>query len=159
MRLHLCVLLLGSALPALPVIAADAPADPAAVVKALYAAQAAEEGPFFQHTDRARVDRWFIPALADLLWKDANGPEGEVGVLDGDPLHDAQDMEIKNEVVHDATVTEDDAEVHVTFDNFGEPKDITYLLQRGPDGQWRIANIDWGHDTLYGVLKEGLAAD
>ncbi|HET7843258.1 MAG TPA: hypothetical protein VFL14_03845 [Xanthomonadales bacterium] len=139
----------------LPAPAGDAN-GPADVVRALYAAQAADAGPFFQDSDRALVDRYFIPALADLVWKDANGPDDEVGVIDGDPLHDAQDMEIADEVVHDAKVDGDDAEVHVTFTNFGEKKDIAYLLQRGPDGAWRIANIDWGHDTLYGVLKAGL---
>lgn len=155
MRHLLPALLLAFALPAL----AAAPAGPTEVVRALYAADAAGKGPFFQKEDRARLDEYFIPALADLLWQDANGPEGEVGVLDGDPLHDAQDMEIKDEVVHDAKVDGDDAEVHVTFENFGEKKDIAYSLQRGPDGKWRIANIDWGHDTLYGVLKEGLPSD
>jgi len=140
---------------AVPVCAAPA-GDPAEIVRSLYAAHAANQGPFFQDTDRARVDRWFIPALADLIWKDANGPDDEVGVIDGDPLHDAQDMQITDELVHEAKIDGDDAEVLVTFTNFGEKKEITYLLQRSPDGAWRIANIDWGHATLYRVLKDGL---
>jgi hypothetical protein len=140
---------------ALPLAALEPLPGPQEVVRSLYAAQAAGQGPFFQSTGRARVDRWFIPALADLVWRDANGPTDEVGIIDGDPLHDAQDMEITDEVVHDATIDGDDAEVRVTFANFGEKKEITYLLQRSPDGRWRIANIDWGHATLYGVLKDG----
>ena len=41
------------------------------------------------------VDKYFVKSLADLIWKDAHGPKGEVGAIDGDPLYDAQDMEIK----------------------------------------------------------------
>src|SRR4051812_48719899 len=67
---------------------------PEALVTELYQAQKNKRGPFFQRRSRALVDKYFVKTLADLIWKDAHGPKDEVGVIDGDPLYDAQDMEI-----------------------------------------------------------------
>ena len=141
---------------ALPTLATAGETDPAALVRSLYAAQAAEKGPFFQDEDRALVDRYFVKELGDLIWKDANGPEGEVGVLDGDPLYDAQDMEITEAKIGDAVIDGDAAKVESSFRNFGEAKSIVFLLEKQPDGTWLISNIDWGHDRMLEVLREGL---
>jgi len=131
------------------------PKTPAALVKDLYQAQKQKRGPFFQRRSRALVDKYFVKSLADLIWKDAHGPKGEVGVIDGDPLYDAQDMEIKKFAIG-KTVSESaiKAKVPVTFENFGEQKIITFMLSKGAVG-WRINDIDYGGGrTLVGEFKE-----
>src|SRR6185503_14245224 len=68
-------------------------ASPNAVVASLYR-QHKQKSPFFQTTNRALIDKYFDKQLGDLLWNDAITSKNEVGVIDGDPLFNAQDMEI-----------------------------------------------------------------
>src|SRR5206468_7220680 len=68
--------------------------SPDALVKDLYRAHDQKRGPFFQTKSRALLDKYFEKTLANMIWKDRVTSKGEVGVLDGDPLYDAQDMEI-----------------------------------------------------------------
>src|SRR5580765_4448012 len=111
---------------------------PEALVTELYQAHKNKRGPFFQRRSRALVDKYFTRSLADSIWKDAHGPKGEVGVIDGDPLYDAQDMEIKKFAIgKSVSESVDKAKVPVTFENFGEKKTITFMLTRGAAG-WRI---------------------
>jgi len=127
---------------------------PDALVADLYQAQKTKRGPFFQRRSRALVDKYFVKSLADLIWKDAHGPKGEVGVIDGDPLYDAQDMEIKNFAIGKSTNEGTKSKVPVTFDNFGEKKTVTFLLAKGTAG-WRIEDIDYGGGrTLRSEFKE-----
>ena len=70
-------------------------ASPDGLVKDLYRVHNQKHSPFFQTRNRALLDKYFEKPLADLIWKDARSSKGEVGVIDGDPLYDAQDMEIK----------------------------------------------------------------
>ena len=135
---------------AAPPPAAATPAVPAeSVVKELYAAK---ESPFFQSTDRALVDRYFEPALAEMIWKDAQG--GEVGAVGFDPLYDAQDMEIKNLVIARAQ----DGQVVVTFENFSKPQRIVYSVV-DVAGAWKISEIHYaeGH-TLRGLYERAAAS-
>ena len=106
----------------------------------LYKAQKQNRGPFFQTRSRALVDKYFDKSLGDLIWKDARTSKGEVGVIDGDPLYDAQDMEIKKFAIAKPRMEEGRALVDVTFENFGEKKTITYIVVKGPAG-WRITDI------------------
>ena len=69
---------------------------PEAMVADLYKQHDAKKSPFFQTKNRALVDKYFTKTLADLIWKDATTAKGEVGAIDGDPLYNAQDIEIKN---------------------------------------------------------------
>lgn len=153
-----CLLLLAS--PALLVLATekDSPTPtPENLVKTLYAAHKADRGPFFQKKDRARVDRFFTKALADLIWKDANGPEGEVGVLNGDPLIDAQDGEPKNLTFHPAKTEGSRAKMEVSFELFDKPEKVVFHLLQ-VEGKWKISDI-LGRDgrSLLKDLQEGLA--
>ncbi len=134
---------------------AASPKTPEALVADLYQAQKARRGPFFQRRSRALVDKYFVKSLADLIWKDAHGPKGEVGVIDGDPLYDAQDMEIKKFAIgKPVSDSADKANVPVTFENFGEQKTVTFMLTKGTTG-WRINDIDYGGGrTLAGYFKE-----
>jgi Protein of unknown function (DUF3828) len=120
--------------PAVPAVAPDA------VVSALYRAHAAEQSPFFQTTDRARLDQYFEPSLASLIWQDAVAANGEVGAIEFDPLYAAQDMEIKNLVVSPAQIDGNNGRVIVTFENFGEKQQLNYSLAR-VGNEWKITDI------------------
>lgn len=126
---------------------------PEQTVDALYK-QHKKESPFFQNKSRALVDRYFDKELADLIWNMPNSPD-EVGPLDGDPLYNAQDMEIKSFVIHQATVKNGMATVLVTFTNFGKKQEVKFLLASRPAG-WNITNIKYDDGTdLIGILKSG----
>lgn len=126
-----------------------------ALVADLYKAHDQKRSPFFQTKSRALINKYFVKSLADLIWKDRVTSKNEVGVIDGDPLYDAQDMEIKNFAIGKATYEGNNARVNVTFENFGEKKSLTFILVKGTTG-WRIDDIDYGeHGTLRGWFKEG----
>ena len=128
---------------------------PEALVADLYQAHKLKHGPFFQTRSRALVDKYFSKSLADLIWKDARTSKGEVGVIDGDPLYDAQDMQIKKFAIgKSVSESASKAKVPVTFENLGEKKTITFLLAKGAAG-WRIEDIDYGGGrTLVSEFKE-----
>lgn len=134
--------------------AEDQAGTAAALVADLYKQHDAKKSPFFQTKNRALVDKYFIKPLADLIWKDATNASGEVGAIDGDPLYNAQDMEIKNFALGKAEVKGETATVPVTFANFGEKKTITFALKQ-VSGAWKIDNINYGGgDSLMKWLKE-----
>ena len=110
--------------------------------------------PFFQHQSRSLLDRYFDQDLADRIWGIPNIPD-EVGPLDGDPLYNAQDMEIRNFVIHKPTTTNGTATVLVTFTNFGKKQEVKFLLASRSAG-WKITNIKYDDGTdLIGILKSG----
>lgn len=130
------------------------PTSPDALVTALYKAHNAKRSPFFQTRSRARIYQYFEKDLADLIWKDAVTSKGEVGVIDGDPLYDAQDMEIKNFAISKPRREDERSLVDVTFENFGEKKTITFILVKGNAG-WRIFDIVYSEGrTLRSEFKE-----
>jgi hypothetical protein len=127
---------------------------PGELVASLYKAHDHKHSPFFQTRSRALLYKYFEKGLADLVWKDAVTSKGEVGVIDGDPLYDAQDMEIKNFAIAKPTYEKGKARVVVSFKNFGQQKTIGFILVNGPVG-WRIRDIDYGGGrTLVGEFKE-----
>lgn len=127
--------------------------SPTALVTDLYKAHNQKRSPFFQTRSRARLDKYFEKSLADMIWKDAKTSKGEVGALDGDPLYDAQDMEIKKFAINQATYEDGKAKVNVTFENLGQKKSFVFVLVNGRTG-WRIQNIEYGEGrTLQGYLK------
>lgn len=99
------------------------------------------------------VDRYFDRTLANLIWKDAVKSKGEVGAIDGDPLYNAQDMEIKHFAIHKPTIENGQAEVLVTFENFGKKQQIVFVMVRRKNA-WRIADMKFDDGTtLLGILK------
>lgn len=135
--------------------AADKAATPDALVVELYKSEKKKASPFFQDKNRALVDHYFTKELGDLLWKDTIDSKGEVGALDGDPLYDAQDMEIKDFVIHPAKIEEGKATVLVTFVNFDEKKRITFhCVQQG--GVWKISDIQYADYALLKLLKDSV---
>jgi hypothetical protein len=128
---------------------------PEALVADLYRAEKQKRSPFFQTRSRALLNKYFEKDLATLIWNDAVKSKGEVGVIDGDPLYDAQDMEIKHFAISKARHEQDRELVDVTFENFGEKKTITFILVKGA-AAWRIHDIVYAEGrTLRSEFKEG----
>ena len=129
--------------------------SPDALVADLYREHNRKHSPFFQTRSRALLYKYFAKNLADMIWKDAVHSKGEVGAIDGDPLYDAQDMEIKKFAIDKATFAGGKARVKVRFENFGQQKNIVFVLVNGKTG-WRISDIEYGEGrTLLGELKAG----
>src|SRR4051812_17884128 len=129
-------------------------ASPDGLVKDLYRVHNQKHSPFFQTRNRALLDKYFEKPLADLIWKDARNSKGEVGVIDGDPLYDAQDMEIKKFAIAKPRLEEGRAMVDATFENLGQKKTITYIVVKGKTG-WRIRDIVYGEGrTLKSEFKD-----
>ncbi|MFL6466582.1 MAG: DUF3828 domain-containing protein [Pyrinomonadaceae bacterium] len=124
------------------------------LVADLYRQHDSKKSPFFQTTDRGRVDKFFTKSTADLIWKDSTSSKGEVGAIDFDPLYDTQDLEKKNFAVGKAVVNGYQSTLPVTYTNYGEKKRLTFMLKM-VDGNWKIDDIkyDEGH-TLLAILKE-----
>ena len=119
---------------------------PRALVVDLYKQHQKKLGPFFQSRNRALLDKYFAPELANLIWRDARSAGDEVGALDGDPLFNAQDMDIKNFAIQEGVGGPRMAVVPVSFENLGERHEIKFRLFSG-GGRWRIANIEYDDGT------------
>lgn len=125
-----------------------------ALVSDLYKADKQKRSPFFQTRSRALLYKYFEKSLADMIWKDAVTSKGEVGAIDGDPLYDAQDMDIKNFMIRKPRYEDGRALVDVTFENFGKKHTITFIVVNGRAG-WRIRDIVYSEGrTLSSELKE-----
>ena len=129
--------------------------SPDALVRDLYNAHTHKRSPFFQTRSRALLYKYFVKSLADLIWTDQKNSKGEVGVIDGDPLYDAQDMQIRKFSIGKPKYENGNAKVVVSFENLGQKKTIVYLLVNGNAG-WRIDDIDYGEGrTLRSEFKSG----
>src|ERR1700686_2359749 len=117
--------------------------SPNALVADLYRVHNQKHSPFFQTRSRALLYKYFEKGLADMIWKDAVKSKGEVGAIDGDPLYNAQDMEIKKFAIGKPGYEGGKARVPVTFENFGQKKSIVFVLLNGRSG-WRISDLDYG---------------
>lgn len=128
--------------------------SPRAVVFDLYQKHNAKHSPFWQKKSRELVDHYFTKELADLIWKDAHGPDDEAPILDGDPLYNAQDMEIKAFKIGIVTTNGNSAKVPVTFTNFGKRQEIKFSLKR-VGANWKISNIIYdNNESLMQWLTE-----
>jgi hypothetical protein len=126
--------------------------SPRALVADLYR-QHKKQSPFFQRRSRALLDKYFARELANLLWQDARSSGDEVGALDGDPLFNAQDMDIKNFSIQEGVGGPRMVVVPVSFENLGQKHEIKFRLFSG-GGTWRIANIEYDDgSTLLDILK------
>jgi hypothetical protein len=136
--------------------------NPDTVVRSLYTAHDAQRGPLFQDTNRSLVDKYFTKDFADLIWRDRIDSKGEAGVIDFDPLYNAQDVRIKALKVGKPEPGEgnlDLADVPVTFTNMGKKQLILFRLLRSKDKKWRISDIFYpesevGLPSLKDHLKE-----
>ena len=144
------------------------PSSPNGLVADLYKVHNQKRGPFhpghsallYKYFDKrlasALLYKYFEKHLADMIHKDAvtSAAKHDVGVIDGDPLYDAQDFEIKNFAIGQASVENGKAKVPVTFENLGDKKTLIFTLVNSSSG-WRISDIDYGEGrTLVGEFKE-----
>jgi hypothetical protein len=83
---------------------------------------------------------YFDPSLLKLYLKDKEQSEGEVGRLDGDPLYDAQDTDIKKFAISAPKIENRKTLVTVSFTNMGKPTRVVYVLSQ-THGGWRISDI------------------
>lgn len=123
-----------------------------ALIADLYKAHNGKNGPFFQSKSRGLVDKYFTKSLGDLIWNDAvtSQKNNEVGVIDGDPLYNAQDTDIKNFAVGRSELKGDKAIVPVTFTNYGNKQNIKFHLVKSGEA-WKIDDIEYGGET--GTLR------
>ena len=126
---------------------------PKALVADLYR-QHKKRSPFFQIRSRALLDKYFARELANLLWRDAQSSGDEVGALDGDPLFNAQDMDIKNFSIGDGVGGPRMVVVPVSFENLGEKHEIKFRVFSFGGSGWKIANIEYDDGaSLLEILK------
>src|SRR3989440_13066031 len=149
-KMKIKILLLASLLVSLTSISVAQPRariTPDTVVRNLYAARKRPAtDPFFQTKSHARLYKYFMKDLADLIWKDAvtSSAKREVGALDGDPLYNAQDMKITAFRIKPPEYGEgnrDLADVPVTFKNFGKEQTILFRVERDNHRVWKISDI------------------
>lgn len=146
-------------LPMLLAISLAARLSPAAdispkdLVAQLYKAHGSKQDPL---EDTRLLSRYFDAELLKLYLRDKREAKGEVGRLDGDPLYNAQDIEIKDFSVAVPEVTSGETRVTVHFKNIGKPARVVYVLSRSADG-WRISDIRYDNgSSLKKILQSKL---
>jgi hypothetical protein len=123
-----------------------------AFVEGLYAAYGKPPGPDYVGRQAAEV---FSPALLDLMQKDvARTPPGDVGTLDGDPICNCQDYEIRGVAVTVKAVSTGKAVATARFANFGQPQTVTLDLV-WTAGHWRVDDVHAdGTPSLAALLRD-----
>ena len=144
------LVLLVSLLTAAISIAGDL--SPKDLVAQFYQAHRSKHDPL---DETALLDRYFEPALLKLYLKDRREAKGEVGRLDGDPLYNAQDIEITGLTISPPETAGGETRVTVRFKNLGKPARIVYLLTHQGDG-WKISDIRYDDGSS---LKKILQSD
>jgi hypothetical protein len=100
------------------------------------------------------LGRYFDAALLKLYLKDKREAKGEVGRLEGDPLYNAQDIEIKDFSVSAPQMAGGETRVTVHFKNLGQPTRVIYVLSRTADG-WRISDIRYDDGSSLKKILQG----
>lgn len=112
---------------------ADAPTEPATVVRALYRG--------YERDKPMQLEKQpFSPRMRKLLAADKAYAKGEVGRLDFDPIVNGQDWKISDLTVTLVSQAPDKAEATAKFSNLGEAQDLRYDLVRS-NGRWLIDDI------------------
>lgn len=137
--------------------AAAQPYDtPQALLEAFYA-------PYFSGDFPENESQFRSVALQGLYDADAAlTPEGEMGAISFDPYIDGQDFEITKFEIGAPGIAGDYASADVSFENFGQPRVLTYEMVR-EDGGWKIddvvsANPD-NEYRLSAIFAEATASD
>jgi len=125
--------------------------SPKDLVARLYQAHRSKHDPL---DETALLGRYFDPALLKLYLKDKGEAKGEVGRLDGDPLYNAQDFEIKDFSVSAPEITGRAGRVTVNFKNLGKPTRVVYILSRTANG-WKISDIRYDDGSSLKKILEG----
>jgi hypothetical protein len=129
---------------------------PKDLVAELYQAHRSKHDPL---TETNLLGHYFDSALLKLYLKDRREAKDEVGRLDGDPLYNAQDIEIKDFSISAPEMTGPsqtgtEARVTVRFKNIGKPARLEYVLSRTASG-WRISDIRYDDGTSLKKILQG----
>lgn len=123
------------------------------LVSKLYRLRSKKGDPLRNPTDRGSLGRYFSDRLTDLYIQDQMDAKGEVGRMNSDPLYYAQDFDITDFKVGEATRTKDGVVVVVRFRNIQKPCRVDFDLIRTKEG-WRISDIRYEDgNTLRGILE------
>src|SRR3984893_3294825 len=126
---------------------------PKDVVAQLYKAYGTEQSPA---GETRLFTRYFDDELLKLYLKDKREAKGEVGRLDGDPLYNAQEVQITDFSISAPKITGSEAVVTVRFKNIGKPTRVECVFLHTIGG-WKISDIryDDGH-SLKKILQAPL---
>jgi hypothetical protein len=131
--MRLAALAVGLFLSLTALAAAQSYDTPEALLEAFYAPYLNDEIP----EDDAQFRSEALQALYD---RDAEiTPEGEMGALGFDPYIDGQDFGLTEFEIGEPQIEGDSAIVDVSFNNFDEPRSLTYELVN-EDG-WKIEDV------------------
>jgi hypothetical protein len=125
--------------------------SPKDVVAQLYQAHRSKHDPL---DETQSLSRYFDAELLKLYLKDKREAKGEVGRLDGDPLYNAQDTEIKDFSISAPQTTGGETRVMVRFKNLGKSTRVQYVLGRTADG-WRISDIRYDDGSSLKKILQG----
>lgn len=162
-RSLLVISLLAGVRPALA--QTPAPADPAAIVTAIYTRAAkgkGDGGAAFVIENKAAKTKYFSKALVALWAKaDAHTPKGDVGPVDFDPVTNSQEPDVKSFKVDPETMEADKATIAVTITghrNDRKPADqvVRYDFVREANS-WRIDDIKGSSDGEAWSIRKMLA--
>jgi hypothetical protein len=99
--------------------------------------------------------RYFDDELLKLYLKDRSDAKGEVGRLDGDPLYNAQDLQITDfSISTPKMITGIKAVVPVHFKNLGKPELVECVLSKTAKG-WKISDIRYDDGTSLKKILQG----
>lgn len=127
--------------------------SPKDVVAQLYKAYGTEQSPA---GETRLFTRYFDAELLKLYLKDKREAKGEAGRLDGDPLYNAQEVQITDFSILPPKITGKDARVNVNFKNIGKSTRVEYVLSRVALG-WKISDIRYDDgSSLKKILQSPL---
>ena len=131
--------------------------SPKDVVAQLYQAHRSKHDPL---DETQFLSRYFDAELLKLYLKDKREAKGEVGRLDGDPLYNAQEIQITNFSISAPKTTGGPSRtaiqtlVVVRFKNIGKSTRVEYVLGRTADG-WKISNIRYDDGSSLKKILQG----
>lgn len=111
--------------------------SPKDVVAQLYQAHRSKHDPL---DETQLLGRYFDATLLKLYLRDKREAKGEVGRLDGDPLYNAQEIQVTDFSVSATESVSGETRVRVSFKNIGKPTRLAYILTRSGNG-WRVSDI------------------
>ena len=127
--------------------------SPKDVVAQLYKAYGTEQS---SERETRLFSRYFDHDLMQLYLKDKREAKGEVGRLDGDPLYNAQEIQITDFSISAPRITGSEALVIVRFKNIGKPTRIECVLHRTANG-WKISDLRYDDgSSLKKILQNPL---
>jgi hypothetical protein len=125
--------------------------SPKGVVAQLYQAHRSKHDPL---DETQLLSRYFDAELLKLYLKDKREANGEVGRLDGDPLYNAQDIQITDLFISAPKTNGEETHVTVRFKNIGKSTRVEYVLGRTADG-WKISDIRYDDGSSLKKILQG----